>query len=647
MKRCPKCGREYDNTMMFCLDDGAELLYGPASDSEAATAILSVPVSLKRRPRVFAASAILLGVGLVGAILFAWKPWTSSEIPAVLRAEPLTTSQGPELYPSLSPDGDRVVFTWKAPKQEDTDIYVQQIGAGVPLQITIGPGNDYNPVWSPDGRSIAFLRGDPARPLGRSDRDIRLIAPLGGPERKLTSVSVQEITERPVYLSWCADSKCLIVTDSAGDGRPDALFAVSIDSGEKRQITHPDPPVVGDTNPSLSPDGRSLLFLRRTTWARGAVNILPVNAQLTPVGEARAIDVSPLQPDSAAWTPGSNEVLFATAPISGSSGLWRVPAAGGKATREPFIGEDAQMPTVSPAGPGAAARLVYVRSFTDENIWRLDLPAVGRPATSAPAASILSTKGDIHPRISPDGQRVAFTSTRSGAWEIWVSDLDGSNAVQLTSLKAPTGTGAPSWSPDGGTIAFGSDADGQFDVFTIPSGGGKPRNITSNAALDHVPSYSKDGQWIYFSSTRSGTAEVWKVPAQGGDAQPVSRDGGWIANPSPDGTFLYHTRTAAVGVPTELWRMPAAGGPSEKVVDGALNTSFEVLGRGIYYLGPPAGGAELRFFDLAARSSSVVARNLGDFVELGGFGVSPDGLTVLYARRDSAVVDLMLVENFR
>ncbi len=42
MKKCPQCGREYDNTMSFCLDDGSELLYGPATSSsdEPATAIL-------------------------------------------------------------------------------------------------------------------------------------------------------------------------------------------------------------------------------------------------------------------------------------------------------------------------------------------------------------------------------------------------------------------------------------------------------------------------------------------------------------------------------------------------------------------------------------------------------------------------------
>src|SRR4051812_24091286 len=46
MKRCPECRREYDNTMSFCLDDGAELLYGPASVDEPATAILSEPPTL-------------------------------------------------------------------------------------------------------------------------------------------------------------------------------------------------------------------------------------------------------------------------------------------------------------------------------------------------------------------------------------------------------------------------------------------------------------------------------------------------------------------------------------------------------------------------------------------------------------------------
>ena len=67
------------------------------------------------------------------------------------------------------------------------DIYVQQIGIGNPLPLTKDPGNDYSPVWSPDGRWIAFLRGQPE--AGKNE--LRLIPPLGGTERKLGEIRPQ------------------------------------------------------------------------------------------------------------------------------------------------------------------------------------------------------------------------------------------------------------------------------------------------------------------------------------------------------------------------------------------------------------------------------------------------------------------------
>ena len=50
-----------------------------------------------------------------------------------------------------------MAFTWTGEKQDNPDIYVQQIGAGSALRLTTEPSNDYNPVWSPDGRKIAFI----------------------------------------------------------------------------------------------------------------------------------------------------------------------------------------------------------------------------------------------------------------------------------------------------------------------------------------------------------------------------------------------------------------------------------------------------------------------------------------------------------
>jgi eukaryotic-like serine/threonine-protein kinase len=305
------------------------------------------------------------------------------------------------------------------------------------------------------------------------------------------------------------------------------------------------------------------------------------------------------------------------------------------------------MPAFSRAQPGRPARLVYVRSFTDENIWRIDTPGSGAAAESPPAVAIASTKADIHPQLSPDGSRVAFSSTRSGAWEIWISDLDGANPVQLSSLRAPTGTGVPHWSPDGRQIVFASDAEGQFDIFIVPSDGGKPRNLTSHPAFDHVPNFSRDGKWIYFSSTRSGQYQVWRVPLSGGEPVQVTKDGGWVSQESADGAYLFFTAAPAVGAQTPLWRTPTAGGPAVKVLEGVLNSAFEVIQGGICYIDGQPTNSTLQFFDFASRRSVTIAGDLGNTADVGGFAASPDGRTVLYARRDSSVDDLMLVENFR
>ena len=155
-----------------------------------------------------------------------------------------------------------MAFTWTGPKQDNPDIYVQQIGSGSPLRLTTDPRNDYNPVWSPDGRWIAFLR----RQSEAGTSELRLIPPLGGPERKLAEIRVRgETFVTPPYLAWCPDSNCLVVTDSPGEGKPDALFVVSLETGEKRQLTNPQPPAMGDTNPAVSPDGSWLVFRRNAS----------------------------------------------------------------------------------------------------------------------------------------------------------------------------------------------------------------------------------------------------------------------------------------------------------------------------------------------------------------------------------------------
>ncbi len=80
--------------------------------------------------------------------------------------------------------------------------------------------------------------------------------------------------------------------------------------------------------------------------------------------------------------------------------------------------------------------------------------------------------------------------------------------------------------------------------------------------------------------------------------------------------------------------------------DHVINGAFAVTAGGLYYAATTPD-VRMEFFDFATRKSTVVARNPGEGAEVGGLTASADGRTLLYARLQSAVDDLMLVERFR
>ncbi|MDQ5872985.1 MAG: hypothetical protein M3547_12370, partial [Acidobacteriota bacterium] len=576
---------------------------------------------------------------LVVAAFFAWRSRRAPASTEPLRAVALTTFSGVERYPSLSPDGDEVAFTWNGPKQDNEDVYVQRIGSGSPLRLTMDPASDVNPAWSPDDRWIAFLRGTSAGPMSRGRYWVTLVPPLGGPERRVAEVHVREVAwPAQAFLAWCPDASCLVVTDSPSEEGPDALFVVSVETGEKKRLTNPQPPILADISPAVSPDARTLVFRRVVSYDIGELYRLSLSEGMTAAGDLKRLTTAAINADHPAWLPEGEEILF-----SGRGSLWRLALSGADPPeRLPFVGEDGLSPSVSRARPGKPSRLVYARSFVDENIWRVETSAPGAASTSAPTVAISSTRPEIHPSFSPDGRRIAFTSTRSGSWEIWVADPDGGNALKLTSMDAKA-TGGPSWSPDGQWIVFGSDQPGQFELYVIAAAGGKPRRLTSHPAFDQGGIFSRDGKWLYFTSNRTGAFQIWRMPASGGNAIQMTVNGGWIVSEGPDGAHLYYIDIPMAAKP--VWRMPAAGGEPVKVVDGVAGWFFRAARTGIYYADKPAERTRLLFHDYATGRSTTVSEDLGSISFAPG--ISPDGRTILYSRVDSTVDDLMLVENFR
>ena len=577
---------------------------------------------------------------LVAAGFFAFQSRWASSTTAPPRAVPLTSVPGVVRSPSLSPDGAYVVFSWNGPKKDNSDLYVQQIGAAPVRRLTSDPANDHSPSWSPDGRTIAFLRRGPAG----GKIEVLRIAPLGGPERKVAEIQPRLASFRPASLTWCPDSTCLVVTDTLGAARPDALFQIALETGERRQLTHPEGPV-RDSDPAISPDGTMLVFRRDGTPLSGEfyrVKLKNGNSEGDPVRLT-----STLYAGKPVWIPESREILFSARRV-----LWRLDVlAGGTPTRLPFVGQDGAAPIMSRV-PGGGRRLVYVRSLADTNVWRVDTARPGAPAPAPPTLAISSTRGDLTPNLTPDGRRVVFLSDRSGELEFWVSDPDGSNAFQLTSMAILPGY--PKWSPDHTMIAFHGDPDGRPDVLVVPVRGGQPRNLTKGTPGGAYPSFSRDGQWIYFASTlERGESRIWKMPATGGAPVQVTDSAGAIAIESFDGDLFYVDN---VNGPGSVWRLPRGGPPAVKVVEGVVLGNFDVVEGGLYYIDrvsgeagsftdSPDGETRLRYFDFATSRSTTVATNLGTI----GLGLSAtrDGRTIVFARVDSSTDELVLVEDFR
>jgi len=93
----------------------------------------------------------------------------------------------------------------------------------------------------------------------------------------------------------------------------------------------------------------------------------------------------------------------------------------------------------------------------------------------------------IDPAWSPDGNKIAFVSRRSGFVDIWVMDSDGSNQVNLT--NQPTYDASPAWSPDSTKIVFMSLRNGDSEIYVMNADGSSPVKITNSPGEDASPSW--------------------------------------------------------------------------------------------------------------------------------------------------------------
>ena len=223
------------------------------------------------------------------------------------------------------------------------------------------------------------------------------------------------------------------------------IFALDIVSGVKKRLT---PPTMFDILPAFSPDGRTLAF-NQTLLGRGPfVHVVPVAG-----GEPRELAATSFPRGRLAWIPGGKEILFAAVPVADDGGQPR-PSAAGRASTP--CGESLLTAGRPASWPGARGPWTWPCRRTDgassirRGLWTgtsgvLISRGGQRRKTCRPDSSFPPRTTPI-PTFAPDGERVAFTSVRSGEPEIWVVDGQARHPLRLTFLgtrDSPLRPGGP------------------------------------------------------------------------------------------------------------------------------------------------------------------------------------------------------------
>lgn len=360
---------------------------------------------------------------------------------------------------SWSPDGKTLIFPDVSASRTPTAIYMESLDTLQAHAITTPPSaweGDLDPVFSPDGRTIAFIRAS-----DNAVRDIYVMPAAGGEPRQITHDG--RIVDS---LAWMPGSDAILF--SSDRGGKFALWKVSIRGGEPERL----PVGVADAfQPAISGAARRLLYTQSSaTWSIFGIRLRrgEETGKPEPVVSSTEQDSAPsIAPDGArfafqSWRSGTQELWVAS---RDGNNLRQLTSDGLGLTGSPSFSPDGQQ--VAFDGRILGHSHIFV------------VPAAGGASRQLTSGN----SNDILPRWSADGQSLYFASNRSGSWQSWKLTLRSGQLQQITTH----GGYVAMESPDQRWIYY--TRGDQSGLWRMPAGGGPETQILTQP---------RGGYWGYW-----------------------------------------------------------------------------------------------------------------------------------------------------
>lgn len=390
----------------------------------------------------------------------------------------LSEQAGTEFYPSLSPDGKR--FVYSAEKDGKLSIFSQRVGGKNAENLTENSkADDSQPVFSPDGEFIAF----------RSQREPNGIYVMGA-----SGENPRRIADFGFHPAWSPDGKQIAVSTNGQDQptnrNPSAIWIIGVESGQNRLLVDN-----YALQPSWSPNGKFIAYWFTESGGSRSISVVPADG-----GEPSVITDEGTTNWNPVWSPDGNFLYFIS-DRSGSMAVWRQridPDSGKVSAKAEVVPTPAKYNRhLSFSADGK--RLIYVQTNNKVNLKAAEFDLKSEKVTGEP---YWVTNGDreiyLH-ELSPDGTTFVMRNVTPTQEDLIIIKRDGTNECQLTNDAFFDRYAR--WSPDGEKIIFTSDRTGNYELWMMNPDGTGLKQITfekENAAS--IPAWSPDGRLISFDN---------------------------------------------------------------------------------------------------------------------------------------------------